>query len=413
MSLRKLTKDDLPLVLTWRNNLLEVNRSIYNNHIYNNHEMSEDDYLARFVYMEHDPQTRWYIHQDKNGNADGIVYFTHYYPENRSSFWGFYTAPDAPAGTGAKLGLEALDEAFNALKLHKLNAEVLSTNERSLRFHDKLGFHREGTFRDFYFDGQKYVDVVRFGILNSEWQEKRFEIESRIVKIDVISEKAVKMSARFRIMILSDKTSCIIPYIDDLVEEWQTAGHECFVAYTVDDAIPADFCFCLSFGELISADVRNQYRHTLVVHESSLPKGRGWSPMSWQILEGKNNIPITLFEAVDKVDAGKIYLQEWIKLEGTELASKWRILQAEATLRLCRKFISGYPNILNKAQSQKGEPTFYPRRRPEDSLLDPDKTLAEQFNLLRIVDNERYPAYFNLNGDAFILNIKSKKTKES
>jgi methionyl-tRNA formyltransferase len=211
-------------------------------------------------------------------------------------------------------------------------------------------------------------------------------------------------------MLLSDQTSWLNPWLDDLAEEWQAAGHECFIAHQVVDAVPADFCFCLSFGRIVSAGVRQQYNHTLVVHESDLPNGRGWSPMSWQILEAKDHIPVTLLEAIDKVDACSIYLQEWINLEGTELSPKWRKLQAEATKRLCHAFISSYPSILDKAQAQIGEPTFYSRRCAEDSRLDSEKTFSEQFNLLRIIDNEQYPAFFEINEEKFILRIRSTKT---
>jgi len=50
--------------------------------------------------------------------------------------------------------------------------------------------------------------------------------------------------------------------------------------------------------------------------------------------------------------------------------------------------------------------SFYLRRRPEDSRLDPDKTIREQFNLLRVVDNEKYPAFFDLHGQRFLLKVE-------
>jgi len=52
-----------------------------------------------------------------------------------------------------------------------------------------------------------------------------------------------------------------------------------------------------------------------------------------------------------------------------------------------------------------GEPTYYPRHRPKDSELDPDKTLRQQFNLFQVVDNDNYPAYFSHNGQEFLLKI--------
>ncbi|GAA0236387.1 hypothetical protein GCM10009125_26610 [Castellaniella daejeonensis] len=84
--------------------------------------------------------------------------------------WGFYAAPSAMKGTGRALGVIALDYVFNTLKLHKLCGEVISNNTRSLRLHEFLGFKREGVLREQHFDGERYWDVYRFGLLASEWR---------------------------------------------------------------------------------------------------------------------------------------------------------------------------------------------------------------------------------------------------
>lgn len=114
--------------------------------------------------------------------------------------------------------------------------------------------------------------------------------------------------------------------------------------------------------------------------------------MTWQILEGANQIPITLFEATTVLDAGPIYLQRNIELQGTELVDEWRALQAEATISLCLEWLDRYAEVLEQARPQQGEASYYRRRRPADSELDPHLPLAEQLNLLRVVDNHRYPA---------------------
>ena len=116
--------------------------------------------------------------------------------------------------------------------------------------------------------------------------------------------------------------------------------------------------------------------------------------MTWQILEGASAIPITLFEAVADLDAGSIYLQHKIALQGQELAEEWRVLLAQATSDLCLAWFDRYQEVLSTVQSQHGEASHYRRRRPADSGLDPERSLAEQFNLLRVVDNESYPAFF-------------------
>jgi methionyl-tRNA formyltransferase len=142
-----------------------------------------------------------------------------------------------------------------------------------------------------------------------------------------------------------------------------------------------------------------------VVHESDLPQGKGWSPLTWQILEGKNRIPVTLLEAADRVDSGPIYNQHWIEFKEHELIDELRAEQAKATNALCHWFINNFPESAQQARNQIGEESFYKRRRPQDSALDPNKTIAEQFNLLRVVDNERYPAWFSLEGNLFKIKI--------
>ena len=99
--------------------------------------------------------------------------------------------------------------------------------------------------------------------------------------------------------------------------DWLADGHSVAWAHAANDLLGGDMCFYLSYGRIVDAQTRARYRNNLVVHESDLPKGRGWSPMSWQILEGAHRIPVTLLEAVDEVDAGPIYLAlgeiEWVK----------------------------------------------------------------------------------------------------
>lgn len=55
---------------------------------------------------------------------------------------------------------------------------------------------------------------------------------------------------------------------------------------------------------------------------------------------------------------------------------------------------------------QVGDPTYYRRRTPEDSRVDPARPLAEAFDLLRIADSARYPAFVAMRGRRFRIQIK-------
>lgn len=213
-------------------------------------------------------------------------------------------------------------------------------------------------------------------------------------------------SAPLQIAVCADWSSWINPYVPELLLPWLEEGHR--VSWASDAAALAggDVCFYLGYGRVVAPDVLERFRNSVVVHESSLPNGRGWSPLTWQVLEGADSVMVTLFEAAAAVDSGPIYLQERIQFDGTELVDDLRRLQAAATIRLCRAFLADYPRILETARAQEGQPTYYRRRRPADGQLNPDVPLREQFNLLRVSDGQRYPAWFEQAGARYALHIR-------
>jgi UDP-4-amino-4,6-dideoxy-N-acetyl-beta-L-altrosamine N-acetyltransferase len=172
--LRPLEKADLELVLSWRN------AQAVRHAMYSQHEITWEEHQVWFHRMQADDTKRWYLYLNKNNQPSCVVYFTDLNAAQRSAFWGFYASSDAMPGTGLRMALDALDKAFNELGLEKLNADVLATNSRSLDMHKKVCFVEEGFFREHFFDGEKRVDVMRFGMLSSEWPQNRLLLHSRI-----------------------------------------------------------------------------------------------------------------------------------------------------------------------------------------------------------------------------------------
>lgn len=406
MTLEPLTEATVDLILPWRN-APEVRQQMYSRH-----EIAPDEHRTWFEHMQADPSQRWYLYRDARTGPVGVVYFTDIAPESATAMWGFYARPESPAGTGKRILYAALEHAFNNLGLHKLSGEVLATNSASARLHQQCGFTREGVFREQHFDGEAYVDIIRLGLLAREWPEHRERLRERIAQLNALAarntEDAPPLSAR-RIVILSDANSWINDHLVELVEDWEELGHSVHWTCEPSNATGGDFCFCLGFGRMLPESVRARFRHTLVVHESDLPRGKGWSPLTWQILDGEDRIPVTLIEAADKVDSGTIYAQRWIEFSGHELVDELRAAQAQATRALCREFVDDYPASVERGVGQHGEESFYPRRGPEDSRLEPEQSLADQFDLMRVVDNVRYPAFFDWRGRRFELHIAAKR----
>lgn len=211
--------------------------------------------------------------------------------------------------------------------------------------------------------------------------------------------------------------SFIHDYIDGLINKLKKKGHDVFFCTDSKSIRRGDCLFLLGCKTVLSKEQMQLNRHNLVVHPSKLPEGKGSAALVWKILEGKDKTYITLFEANQKIDSGDIYFQEELEFQGHELSDEIRYKQVMKTFELVLKFIDTYPKL--KTTKQKGKSTYYPKRKPSDSELDIYETIHQQFNLLRVVDNERYPAFFRYKDHKYILKIykeekgKTQSEKES
>lgn len=205
-------------------------------------------------------------------------------------------------------------------------------------------------------------------------------------------------------IVIDNKNSWFHCKVARLIKKIKEAGHKCNL-YSGQEKIQgdSDITFFLSCEKYITTETRQKSTYNIVIHASNLPHGKGMSPTTWQILEGKNKIPVTLFEVADKFDAGNYYLKDSFMLDGTELINEWQEKLYQCIERMATKFIKDAKKL--KPIKQKGESTVYKRRKPEDSELDIDKPLKSQFNLLRIVDNDRYPAFFNHKDNIYVVKI--------
>ncbi len=82
-----------------------------------------------------------------------------------------------PAHWDQGYGQEALrlllDFGFWELNLYRVQLTVFSYNPRAIRVYEKLGFQREGVFRQaVHRDGQRH-DMLLYGLLRPEWEALR------------------------------------------------------------------------------------------------------------------------------------------------------------------------------------------------------------------------------------------------
>lgn len=165
--------------------------------------------------------------------------------------------------------------------------------------------------------------------------------------------------------------------------------------------------FVLSYTKILGNDFLKQNKEVLIVHPSNLPKDRGFAPVQYQVLKKKNLIHVSLIRASQKVDAGPVAIRDTFFLKGHELSDEIREKQSLAIFKVVKKFLKQYPNINYK--KQKGVSSFNKRRTAFDSELSINKSIKSQFNLLRIVDNKFYPAFFKYRNNTYYIRIEKKK----
>ena len=185
----------------------------------------------------------------------------------------------------------------------------------------------------------------------------------------------------------------------------QAGAHEVDLVGSPELLIGGDLLFLISCSEIIRQEIRSRYKASLVIHASDLPKGRGWSPHVWQIIQGNDQVAVTLLEAADRADTGAIWAVRAIELEGHELADEINEKLFSAELALMDFAVQSLGSISPRGQDD-SQATYYRRRNPEDSRIDPAKTIGEQFDLLRVADPRRYPAFFDYRGYRYIIRLE-------
>jgi len=193
-------------------------------------------------------------------------------------------------------------------------------------------------------------------------------------------------------------------YCDEIVAEL-SKKNDVNVTFKHEDLNDGDVAFFLGYPRIIPTDFLNKNTKNYVIHASDLPKGRGMSPWVWDVLNGAKKLHLCLLEAAEGLDEGNIIYKDEIALEGTELVDNLRDLIGLQSVKMLARFFNE-PHFPPVGIPQDGETSYHPRRRPNDSEIDITKSLDSQFNLLRVVDNNAYPAFFKKNGVKYILKIE-------
>ncbi len=143
---------------------------------------------------------------------------------------------------------------------------------------------------------------------------------------------------------------------------------------------------------------REQYlipsKGTVVLHDSLLPKYRGFAPMNWAIINGETKTGATMFYIADEIDSGDIVGQAEIPITEYDDAKTVETKVTQAYLGLLTIYL---PLIkLNKVQrtpQNRTQATYTCKRIPSDGLIDWSKMHWQVYNFIRGLADP-YPGAF-------------------
>jgi methionyl-tRNA formyltransferase len=206
--------------------------------------------------------------------------------------------------------------------------------------------------------------------------------------------------------ILSSDGHPVVPWLHRWQREMEARGHSVTLCFHKDELPGGDVLFLVSCAHIIRAPDRQKYGAVLVLHASDLPRGRGWSPHIWTIVNGGREVTVCLLEAADKLDTGDVWMRVTFRLDGHELLPDINKKLFAAEVDLMTRAVEGRDAITPSPQVGEAGP-YLRKRTADDSRLDPHRTLAEQFDLLRVVDNDRYPAFMEYRGTRYLFRIET------
>lgn len=113
---------------------------------------------------------RWVIEDAKSQKVIGTCGYLNYEKQHNRIEIGYDLRPDY---WGKGMMQEALSEiihfAFTSMGINKIEAKIEPENTSSIRLVEKLNFSKEGVLRQHEFEKGKYVDLIIFSLLKSEY----------------------------------------------------------------------------------------------------------------------------------------------------------------------------------------------------------------------------------------------------
>lgn len=204
-----------------------------------------------------------------------------------------------------------------------------------------------------------------------------------------------------------------VRYCDQIVERF--AAQNIWVEKTrritnsrldlVRDQLKPDVVFVLGWRTMIPTEVLEAApQGGVAVHDSLLPRLRGFAPTNWGMILGHEQLGATLFQLADDVDAGDIYFQESIRPEPQESFASIQQRIAKLSVRLFDSYLdASMSGTLVGCPQDHSQATYTCARGPVDGEIDWTATSTQVGRLVRALASPAPGAFTFYRGERIVV----------
>lgn len=183
------------------------------------------------------------------------------------------------------------------------------------------------------------------------------------------------------------------------------------IAYWIDVLKP-DVLMTMGWRKIISPKVFSSVQLSINIHPALLPEYKGYHPLPYLIMNNEREHGMTAHLISEEVDAGDIIAQHRFKL------NKFSTVRSLIDMA-CNEMPIFFMNVITlvdndtyvlKKQDVKQTKVVAKRRVPSDSEVNASKPLIELYDHIRACDQERFPAYFYVNGEKVFIKLERETT---
>ncbi len=236
-------------------------------------------------------------------------------------------------------------------------------------------------------------------------------IGSKELGFSVLKELNRQFSDRLKACITVDDTGDSRSYLTEFrtyCSEHHQPLHilsgKCDISDYIKEYSP-DICIVVGWYYLIDTRLLSQVKGGFIgVHNSLLPKYRGFAPLVWQLINGEKKVGFSVFLLDDGLDTGDIFYQEEIEISEKDYIADVLSIIEEKILTFFKNY---YKNLLEETlvrhvQKETGA-SFCGKRVASDGKINWEWDSTRIYNFIRAQSSPYPGAYTTYKGKRIIL----------